>query len=490
MNYMALYRKYRPNSFSGIIGQDHIVGTLVNQITTNKVSHAYLFTGTRGTGKTSVAKILAKAINCLEPVEGSPCGKCRACLALAGNSMDIIEMDAASNNGVDYARDIREKVQYPPTVGRYKVYIIDEVHMLSTGAFNALLKTLEEPPAHAVFILCTTEIHKIPATIVSRCMRFDFALIPTSRLSQLVSDIYDQEGKAYSQDAIFAIAQAGEGSARDCLSIADRCYSLSQGELTYDNVLSVLGTSSRQSITTLTRAVIEGDIAQILLQVHNLLDSGKDITRLNRDLMQQMRDILIAQSCDNANSILRLPEEAYADIYKLSTVVAQPKLLYAIDSLSRLEVDMKYSLAPAMLLEAVLLRISASSGEVDTTGLDRRLARLEGASQGVSATPLVVDKDDALSVWRAVSNALRKLGNVPLLLTVWQDVLCAIEGSNLVVTTDKGGYMLLNSQYKQTLAEAIQVVSGRGLVLVQRPDEGGVNTQDELKKLASNIIIK
>ncbi len=488
MNYVALYRKYRPGTFDGIIGQEHIVDTLVNQIKTDKVSHAYLFTGTRGTGKTSVAKILAKAINCLEPVDGSPCGKCKCCMALSGNSMDIIEMDAASNNGVDYARDIREKVQYPPTVGRYKVYIIDEVHMLSQGAFNALLKTLEEPPAHAVFILCTTEIHKIPATIVSRCMRFDFALIPTARLCQLVADIYDQEGKSYSQDAVYAIAQAGEGSARDCLSIADRCYSLSQGELTYDSVMSVLGTSSRQSITVLSRAIIDNDIQQILVQVHMLLDSGKDITRLNRDLMQQMRDVLVAKTCDNANAMLRLPEEAYADIYKLSTVASVDKLLYIIDSLSRLEGDMRYALSPAMLLEAVLLRISASTGKVDYVGLDKRVARLEGGAVQTASQPLTVDKNNALSIWRAVSAELRKL-NAPLIVTVWQDCMCTLESNNLVVTADKGGYLLIDKQYRTQLADIVSRVSGKNLTLVERV-ENNTSTQDLLKQLDSNIIIK
>ncbi len=488
MNYVALYRKYRPSTFNGIIGQEHIVDTLVNQIKTDKVSHAYLFTGTRGTGKTSVAKILAKAINCLQPVDGSPCGKCKCCQALSGNSMDIIEMDAASNNGVDYARDIREKVQYPPTVGRYKVYIIDEVHMLSIGAFNALLKTIEEPPAHAVFILCTTEIHKIPATIVSRCMRFDFALIPTSRLCQLVSDIYDSEGKSYSQDAIYAIAQAGEGSARDCLSIADRCYSLSQGELTYDNVMSVLGTSSRQSITTLSRAILSNDISMILTQVHMLLDSGKDITRLNRDLMQQMRDMLVAKSCDNANSMLRLPEEAYNDIYKLATTTTVDKLLYIIDSLSRLEMDMRYALSPSMLLEAVLLRVSASSGQVDYVGLDKRIARLEGGGVVADTSPIVVDKDNALSIWRMVSSELRKL-SLPLLVTVWLDVVCTLDGNNLVVTTDKGGYLLIDRQYRAQLADIVTSVSGKTMTLVEKVDKV-ISSQDQLKQLDSNIIIK
>ncbi|MCM1195051.1 MAG: DNA polymerase III subunit gamma/tau, partial [Firmicutes bacterium] len=211
MNYVALYRKYRPQIFDDVIGQDHIITTLRNQISRDKVSHAYLFTGTRGTGKTSTAKIFARAVNCPDAKEhnGNPCGECSVCREQGAANLDIIEMDAASNNGVDYARDIREKVQYPPVNGKYKVYIIDEVHMLSVGAFNALLKTLEEPPAHALFILCTTEVHKIPATILSRCMRFDFRLVPTPVLTDLVAKIYDKEGKKYEKEAIAAIAQAG-----------------------------------------------------------------------------------------------------------------------------------------------------------------------------------------------------------------------------------------------------------------------------------------
>ena len=228
MNYVALYRKYRPEIFDDVIGQDHIVNTLRNQILRDKVSHAYLFTGTRGTGKTTTAKIFARAVNCPEAKKhnGNPCGECAVCSDRGSANLDIIEMDAASNNGVDYARDIREKVQYPPVNGKYKVYIIDEVHMLSVGAFNALLKTLEEPPSHAMFILCTTEVHKIPATILSRCMRFDFRLVPTPVLAEHIAKIYDKEGKKYDKEAVSAIAQAGEGSVRDSVSIADRCLSV------------------------------------------------------------------------------------------------------------------------------------------------------------------------------------------------------------------------------------------------------------------------
>lgn len=237
----SLYRKFRPNSFESVIGQEAVTKTLANQIKTGRIGHAYLFTGSRGVGKTTCARIFAKAINCLNPENGSPCEKCRCCTELSSPNMDIIEIDAASNNGVDDARAIRDNVSYPPVIGKYKVYIIDEVHMLTGSAFNALLKTLEEPPAHAVFILATTEAHKLPATILSRCMRFDFRLVSTSEIADRVASIYDSEGKAYERSAVNYIAAAAEGSVRDALSLAETCMSLSQGKLTYADVLAATG---------------------------------------------------------------------------------------------------------------------------------------------------------------------------------------------------------------------------------------------------------
>lgn len=244
MAYLAFYRMFRPDSFQSVVRQEHIIRILKNQISTGRIGHAYLFCGPRGTGKTTVARIFARAINCENPVDGSPCGKCKTCKALSepGN-LDISEIDAASNNGVDEMRELREKVQYPPVAGRYKVYVIDEVHMLTDSAFNALLKTLEEPPAHAVFIMATTEPHKIPATILSRCMRFDFKLLPLEDLENHLREILKKIGKEYDEEAVAAIARAGAGSDRDMLSIADMCVSYSSGKLTYDDVTKVLGSA-------------------------------------------------------------------------------------------------------------------------------------------------------------------------------------------------------------------------------------------------------
>lgn len=243
MAYTSLYRKYRPDTFDKVIGQDHIVRTLKNQIAHGNVGHAYIFTGTRGTGKTSVAKIFARAVNCLSPLaDGSPCGKCENCVELASNSnFDILEIDAASNNSVDQIRELTDKIGFPPTVGKYKVYIVDEVHMLSKAAFNALLKTLEEPPSHAIFILATTEIHQIPATILSRCLRFDFRLVPNGVIAKRIRFIFDDIGVKYENEAVDLIASAGAGSVRDALSVADMCVSYCDSNVTYNGVLEVLG---------------------------------------------------------------------------------------------------------------------------------------------------------------------------------------------------------------------------------------------------------
>ena len=256
--YLALYRKYRPTSFDKIVGQEHVTKTLKNQILNDQIGHAYLFCGSRGTGKTSCAKVFARAINCQSPKDGSPCGECETCKALKeNNAIDIIEIDAASNNGVEEIRDLREKVKYPPTVGKYKVYIIDEVHMLTASAFNALLKTLEEPPAHAVFILATTEVHKLPATILSRVLRFDFKLINTATIANLITNIFSQSNIKAEETAINLIAQAGQGSVRDALSIADMCASFANNDIKYNDVVGVLGVSDKQTILDLGSAILQ-----------------------------------------------------------------------------------------------------------------------------------------------------------------------------------------------------------------------------------------
>ena len=320
MAYTSLYRKYRPDAFDKMLGQKHIIKTLSNAVLGGKISHAYLFTGTRGTGKTSTAKIFARAINCLSPLaDGSPCGKCEVCKALASaNNMDILEMDAASNNSVDDIRDLIEKVKYVPVSCKYKVYIIDEVHMLTMQAFNALLKTLEEPPSHTVFILATTEVHKLPQTILSRCMRFDFRLLSSSELSSYLEKILDAEGREYQKEAVRAIAEAGDGSVRDMLSVADMCLSYTSDKLTYDDVLEVLGASSPKMVVELCKAIIDHDAKQALETTDRILSLGKSVSLLAKDISKMMRNLLYILNCTNANRFLSLPKDVFDSLVELS----------------------------------------------------------------------------------------------------------------------------------------------------------------------------
>ncbi len=490
MSYVALYRKYRPQTFDDVIGQDHIIETLRNQIVNDKISHAYLFTGTRGTGKTSTAKIFARAVNCPNASKnnGNPCNECEVCLKEGTSNLDIVEMDAASNNGVDYARDIREKVQYPPVNGRYKVYIIDEVHMLSVGAFNALLKTLEEPPKHALFILCTTEVHKIPATILSRCMRFDFRLVSVPQLSDLICRIYDKEGKQYDKDAVNAIAQAGEGSVRDTVSIADRCFSVTEGKLTYSAVMDVLGVSSRTSIGALAKAVLNNDTAEILTETNTLVNEGKDVQRLCKDLAVYFRDLLTVKLCQNARQMLCLPADSFAMLTDIADVTTTSKLLYAIDTLVSLEGQLKYALSPRIMLEAMVLKIGSSTGEVDIEGLNRRVSRLEQQPNNLNADSLlVVDRTNAQSIWRGVKVELQK-ANMPLLLGVWQESRVRIDQQgSVVVSCEKGPYMLLEMNFKNDISKLVNKICGRKTVfeLTETVSEADINEQ--LEKLGNNV---
>ena len=311
MSYMALYRKFRPTRFSEVKGQDHIVKTLENQMRTGRIGHAYLFCGTRGTGKTTVAKILAKAVNCEHPVDGEPCGECEVCKAIAeGSSMNVIEIDAASNNGVDNIREIKEQVQYSPATGKYKVYIIDEVHMLSIGAFNALLKTLEEPPEYVIFILATTEVHKIPITILSRCQHYDFKRISIETITARMQELMDTEQIEVEDKALRYIAKAADGSMRDALSLLDQCIAFYLGQkLTYDHVLEVLGAVDTDVFSKLLRNVIGRNVAAVLDIVEELVMQGRELTQLVGDFTWYLRNLLLVKTSDNIEDVLDVSTE-------------------------------------------------------------------------------------------------------------------------------------------------------------------------------------
>ena len=350
--YLALYRKYRPKTFSEVIGQDHIIKTLKNQIKMDKVGHAYLFCGSRGTGKTSTAKIFAREVNCT----CDHSGKCLFCKD--EQTLDVLEIDAASNNGVDEIRALREKVKYPPVDGKYKVYIIDEVHMLSPSAFNALLKTLEEPPKHAIFILATTEVHKLPATILSRCMRFDFKLVSIEELSKLLEKIFKKEKIEYDEQSISLIARAGEGSVRDTLSIADRCTSYAEGNLTREKVVEVLGETEKQSLISLADAILEKGIGESMLKLDQILSSGKSPLVLANDLIYYFRDLLLINVLkEKADKIIVANSKDIEKMKSQATDEHYAKIAKAIEVLSSVEQELRYSVQPRIVLEECMIKL-------------------------------------------------------------------------------------------------------------------------------------
>ncbi len=378
MAYLALYRMFRPTGLQDVVRQEHIVTVLKNQIQTGRVGHAYLFCGPRGTGKTSIAKIFAQAINCDTPVNGSPCGNCERCKALKDPSnLDITEIDAASNNGVDEMRDLREKVQYPPVAGKYKVFIIDEVHMLSPGAFNALLKTLEEPPSHAVFILATTESQKIPATILSRCMRFDFKLIPQADLEARLRHVFDTIGKTYDDEAIAAIARSGAGSVRDMLSVADTCVSYASGKLTYADVMAVLGNADFSAVAALCAAVLQGDAGRAFERTEAFLSAGKSVGMLLKDIMNFLNACAVAKTCRDGKSILAFPDEMYAEVLGVAKQTDGHRLLRVTEIFAGVEMDLKYSTSPRILFETAVLKAAMPQEDYDIESLLARISALE-----------------------------------------------------------------------------------------------------------------
>lgn len=403
MAYLAFYRMFRPDTLDKVVRQEHIVKILKNQIESGKIGHAYLFCGPRGTGKTSVAKIFARAINCEHPVNGSPCGKCPACLALSsGGNLDISEIDAASNNGVDEMRDLREKVQYPPVAGRYKVYIIDEVHMLTASAFNAVLKTLEEPPAHAVFILATTEPQKIPATILSRCMRFDFKLIPQRDLEGLLKGILQKIDKEYEEEAVAAIARAGAGSARDTLSIADMCVSYSSGKLTYSDVNAVLGSADFYKIAEVVRMLLCDNSGGALSSAEEVFAGGKSAGVFIKDILSFLNNVAVAKMCKNAKQILNLPDEMFSAISDIAQADGH-KILRATEIFVKAEGDMRYAADARVVLETAILRCTLPQADYNIDSLIARVSALEkklenGVAASVPQTAYAKPAESAPSV--------------------------------------------------------------------------------------------
>ena len=390
MSYTALYRKFRPQEFEDVKGQDHIVTTLKNQIKADRIGHAYLFCGTRGTGKTTIAKIFAKAVNCEHPVDGSPCGECPSCKAIAtGNSMNVIEIDAASNNGVDNIRQIREEVEYRPTEGKYKVYIIDEVHMLSIGAFNALLKTLEEPPSYVIFILATTEAHKIPITILSRCQRYDFRRISIDTIAGRLNDLMEQEKVVVEERAIRYIAKAADGSMRDALSLLDQCIAFYLGqELTYDKVLETLGAVDTEVFSRLLRQILDKDVKGAIATVEELVTEGRELGQFVTDFTWYLRNLMLVQSSDNMEDVLDISTENLALLKEEAQMVDADVLIRYIRIFSELGNQIKYAVQKRILIEIAVIKLCKPEMEKDYTSLVDRIDSLEKKiEKGVAIAP-------------------------------------------------------------------------------------------------------
>lgn len=383
MSYTALYRKWRPTSFEEVRGQDHIVKTLKNQINSGRIGHAYLFCGTRGTGKTSIAKIFARAVNCEHPVDGSPCGECSMCRQIAeGASLNVVEIDAASNNGVENIRDIREQVQYPPTDGRYRVYIIDEVHMLSIGAFNALLKTLEEPPSYVIFILATTEVHKIPITILSRCQRYDFKRISIDTIAGRLAELTQAEQIDVDDRALRYVARAADGSMRDALSLLDQCVAFHFGEkLTYDNVLEVLGAVDNRVFSKLFQAVLASDTKACIREIEEMIIQGRDLSQLINDFVWYMRNLLIAKTTDEPGDMLDMSEENLAVLKEEAAGVDTETLMRYIRIFSELSGQLRYASQKRILVEIAFIKLTTPSMEQNLDSILQRITLLEQKMQ-------------------------------------------------------------------------------------------------------------
>uniref|UniRef100_UPI0040572F56 DNA polymerase III subunit gamma/tau n=1 Tax=Agathobacter sp. TaxID=2021311 RepID=UPI0040572F56 len=519
MSYTALYRKFRPQEFEDVKGQEHIVTTLKNQIKADRIGHAYLFCGTRGTGKTTIAKIFAKAVNCEHPTEGSPCGECVICKSITdGSSMNVIEFDAASNNGVDNIRQIREEVTYRPTEGKYKVYIIDEVHMLSTGAFNALLKTLEEPPSYVIFILATTEAHKIPITILSRCQRYDFHRISIDTIAARLMELMQEERVEVEEKAIRYIAKAGDGSMRDALSLLDQCIAFHLGEkLTYENVLEVLGAVDTEVFSGLLRQVIQKNIAGAIVTLDMLVDEGREMGQLVTDFTWYLRNLLLMQSSDDMEDVLDMSKEHILALQEEASMVKPEVLMRYIRIFSELGNQIKYATQKRILIEIAIIKLCKPEMERDYESILDRIASIEAKiAHGVLA-PAPAAGTTAKSVQNGSSTADEPEEKQPQLKAVpadiekiiknWKPMLSEIGaitktylnkavpslGSNqelLLVLDDANAYEYLNENRSDcitTLKEVIAKRIGKEVEVAVRKNDSGKSAKETVPDLRDLI---
>ena len=378
--YQALYRQYRPKTFDEVLGQEHVVNTIKNQIQNGNIGHAYLFSGTKGTGKTSVAKIFSRAVNCLNPVDGNPCNECEICKGILDESiMDVIEMDAASNRGIDDIRELKDKTMYPPSRAKYKIYIIDEVHMLTEQAFNALLKTLEEPPKHLIFILATTEPEKLPQTILSRCQKFDFKRIKTVDLIKNMNKICGELNIPVEERALKLIARNSDGSMRDCLSLLDQCISYKEGELKYEDVLDILGIANTELLFSLVDNIVGKDLENALFKIDEIIQDGKDINQFIKDLIFHFRNLLIVKTSNNPMEIMDIDEETVEKYIVQVKDMSVDYILKVLDILNTSEAQAKWATQPRIILEMAIIKIVKIE---ERMALEERVKKLEEIIKG------------------------------------------------------------------------------------------------------------
>ena len=515
MSYTALYRKFRPSEFEDVKGQDHIVTTLKNQIKADRIGHAYLFCGTRGTGKTTIAKIFAKAVNCEHPVDGSPCGECAVCKGIAaGSSMNVIEIDAASNNGVDNIRQIREEVEYRPTEGKYKVYIIDEVHMLSIGAFNALLKTLEEPPSYVIFILATTEAHKIPITILSRCQRYDFRRISIDTIAGRLSELMVKEQVNVEERAIRYVAKMADGSMRDALSLLDQCIAFYLGQdLTYEKVLETLGAVDTEVFSRLLRQIIDKDVAGAIATIEELVTEGRELGQFVTDFAWYMRNLLLLQSSANMEDVLEISSDNLALLKEEAKMLDGEVLMRYIRIFSELANQMKYASQKRILIEIAVIKLCKPQMEEDYSSIIDRVESLEkklekgvvvasqNARQGIAgtnATSEPVEKaplpkaipDDVKQVirsWKAILSGLTGLSR-----TYFNKALVSLgnDDSLLLVFEDANAYAYIaenRSECQDALKQMIAERIGKEVPITVKSNDTG-HSSDEIYPDLSQLI--
>lgn len=513
MSYQALYRKFRPQEFEDVKGQDHIVKTLKNQINADRIGHAYLFCGTRGTGKTTIAKIFARAVNCEHPVEGSPCGECPTCKAIQnGSSMNVIEIDAASNNGVDNIRQIREEVAYRPTEGKYKVYIIDEVHMLSTGAFNALLKTLEEPPEYVMFILATTEAHKIPVTILSRCQRYDFHRISNDTIADRLFELMKEEQIEVEEKAIKYVAKAGDGSMRDALSLLDQCIAFHLGEkLTYENVLEVLGAVDTEVFSKLLRQVIAGEVAAAIGTLGELVDEGREINQMVADFVWYMRNLLLLQSSDNMEEVLEISKDNLEALKEEASLVKPEVLMRYIRVFSELSNQIRFATQKRIMVEMAIIKLCKPQMEQDYSSIIDRLDSLEkkmengvpvvaassgGAVQTPQATPVVKQElpkaipEDIENVMKSWKSILSEIGGTSRVFLNKAVTTLGPAGELVLVFDDENAYEFINQNKADCVDSLIAKIGeriGKEINVVIKKNETGRTAKETVPDLRDLI---